>query len=228
MIAGRHILSLVLAAMLAVSSATSGSSLGLKASTAGRLSLRPSASNFAPLRLKGGMAASKGTVLVTGGAGYIGTHCTVALHEAGYEVSCMRVHVGFWVLDVDADSFRPSSLRSTMPADSLTRVGASRRSSSSTTSATLAPRAWSAHRRFRARRSSMCEWLRPLAHSVPFSPPFSATHAWTMLTGLGTKTIQVRRRHQGQDSAREGLPGAQGQDFVRHSLCWPQGCRRVW
>ena len=49
--------------------------------------LRPSTSAFTKrggLRLKGG--GSKGTVLVTGGAGYIGTHCTVALHEAGYEV----------------------------------------------------------------------------------------------------------------------------------------------
>eukprot|EP00283_Hemiselmis_rufescens_P005988 CAMPEP_0173429274 /NCGR_PEP_ID=MMETSP1357-20121228/8027_1 /TAXON_ID=77926 /ORGANISM="Hemiselmis rufescens, Strain PCC563" /LENGTH=398 /DNA_ID=CAMNT_0014393431 /DNA_START=23 /DNA_END=1219 /DNA_ORIENTATION=+ len=46
-------------------------------------SLRPSVQAFAPMRLRGGAG---GTVLVTGGAGYIGTHCTVALHEAGYDV----------------------------------------------------------------------------------------------------------------------------------------------
>ena len=34
-------------------------------------------------RLRGG---SGGTVVVTGGAGYIGTHCIVALQESGYEV----------------------------------------------------------------------------------------------------------------------------------------------
>jgi hypothetical protein len=39
-----------------------------------------------PLRLKGG-GSEKGAVLLTGGAGYIGTHCIVALHEAGYDVS---------------------------------------------------------------------------------------------------------------------------------------------
>eukprot|EP00281_Chroomonas_sp_CCMP1168_P025186 CAMPEP_0206232588 /NCGR_PEP_ID=MMETSP0047_2-20121206/11497_1 /ASSEMBLY_ACC=CAM_ASM_000192 /TAXON_ID=195065 /ORGANISM="Chroomonas mesostigmatica_cf, Strain CCMP1168" /LENGTH=415 /DNA_ID=CAMNT_0053656337 /DNA_START=20 /DNA_END=1267 /DNA_ORIENTATION=+ len=38
-----------------------------------------------PMRLRGG-GPEKGAVIVTGGAGYIGTHCTVALHEAGYEV----------------------------------------------------------------------------------------------------------------------------------------------
>jgi len=36
------------------------------------------------LRLRGG--SSKGTVLITGGAGYIGTHTSVALMEAGYDV----------------------------------------------------------------------------------------------------------------------------------------------
>ena len=36
------------------------------------------------LRLRGG--DSKGTVLITGGAGYIGTHTAVALQEAGYDV----------------------------------------------------------------------------------------------------------------------------------------------
>ena len=35
------------------------------------------------LRMRGG---GKQTVLVTGGAGYIGTHTAVALQEAGYEV----------------------------------------------------------------------------------------------------------------------------------------------
>lgn len=35
------------------------------------------------LRMRGG---GKPTVLVTGGAGYIGTHTAVALQEAGYEV----------------------------------------------------------------------------------------------------------------------------------------------
>ena len=29
--------------------------------------------------------AGKGAVLVTGGAGYIGSHAAVALHEAGYD-----------------------------------------------------------------------------------------------------------------------------------------------
>lgn len=34
-------------------------------------------------RIRGG---NGGTVVVTGGAGYIGTHCIVALQESGYEV----------------------------------------------------------------------------------------------------------------------------------------------
>lgn len=230
--------SLVLLALLAVSSAASSSSLGLKAPTAGRLSLRPSASNFAPLRLKGGMAASKGTVLVTGGAGYIGTHCTVALHEAGYEVGCMRMYValgpGCGCGFLPPLRSPPSSAPSTRP-DSLTHqasFGSPTRSSSSTTSATRAPRALNARRRFPARRLRMCECASPPSHRCGstrpwFNPPSPASHVESD-SGAGTETIQVRRRHQGQGGTRKGVPGAQGQDILRHSLCRPQGCGRVW
>ena len=47
-----------------------------------RKSLSTLASGFRS-RIRGGTG---GTVVVTGGAGYIGTHCIVALQESGYEV----------------------------------------------------------------------------------------------------------------------------------------------
>jgi UDP-glucose 4-epimerase len=95
---------LLLAAMAANAQAMAGMPTSLSPSTTqqqGKLPLSRSAQDFrlnqqlgssagaescADLeRLRGG-AASKGTVLVTGGAGYIGTHCAVSLIAAGYEV----------------------------------------------------------------------------------------------------------------------------------------------
>jgi NADPH:quinone reductase-like Zn-dependent oxidoreductase len=63
-----------------------GTERSLTASIAAPIGLRRSLTamtNGLKSRIRGG---NGGTVVVTGGAGYIGTHCIVALQESGYEV----------------------------------------------------------------------------------------------------------------------------------------------
>lgn len=79
-------LPLLLLCVVNASNCTSiGGSLGLRSDVlTNRLSLQRKGSNV--MRIRGGGEPKK-KVMVTGGAGYIGTHCAVALTKAGYEVA---------------------------------------------------------------------------------------------------------------------------------------------